>query len=97
MRGKKCPNVSEYVNVPRRSGNIPMINYKSKEGWTNNKTLSNKYASDIRTIIKKYKDKNERQDSFKGLIHKLNIEAIGLKYRKCKTTQKRWENIKQKN
>ena len=85
------------VVLPRRLGNIPMIKYNSKDGWTKYKTLSDKYASDIRNIIKKHKYKNERQDAFKEIIHKLDIEAFVLKYRKCKTTQKRWENIKQKN
>ena len=77
------------IVLPRRSGNIPMINNDSKEGWTKYKKLSDKYASDIRTIIKKHKDKNERQDAFKEIIHELDIEAFGIKYRKSKLTQKK--------
>ena len=77
------------IVLPRSSGNIPMINYKSKDGWTKYKKLSDKYASDIRTIIKKHKDKKDRQDAFKKIIHKLDIEAFGLKYRKCKSTHKK--------
>ena len=46
------------IVVPRRSGNIRIIDYNSKDGWTRYKTLSNKYASDIRTISKTFKDKN---------------------------------------
>ena len=77
------------IVLPRRSGNIPMVNYNSNDGWTKYKKISDKYASDIRTIIKTHKDKNERQDAFKEIIHKLDIEAFGIKYRKCKSTQKK--------
>ena len=59
--------------------------------------LSDKVAPDIRRIIKTHKDKNERQDAFKELLHKLDIEAFGIIFRKSKSIQKREENIKPKN
>ena len=59
------------IAAPRRSVNIPVIDYNNKEGWTRYRKLSDKYVAEIRTIIKKNKDKNERQDAFKEMIHKL--------------------------
>ena len=46
------------VNVisPRRSGNNAIIDYNNKEGWTKYKTWTDKYAPQIRSLIKKYKN-----------------------------------------
>ena len=77
------------IVLPGRSGNIPVINYNTDDGWTKYKKLSDKFAPDIRRIIKTHKDKNERQDAFKELLHKLDIEAFGIKFRKSKSIQKR--------
>ena len=84
------------IVLPGRSGNIPVINYNTDDGWTKYKKLSDKYAPDIRRIIKTHKDKNERQDAFKELLHKLDIEAFGIKFRKSKSIQKRIGKYKAK-
>ena len=41
------------------------------------KTLSDKYASEIRITIKKIKNKHDRQSAFKEITHRL--EAFGIK------------------
>ena len=76
---------------PSKTGNIPVINYNKDEGWTLYNKKSDKVAKDIRTLIKKYKDVNERQDAFKQLLHKLDIETFGIKFKKQNTTQKKGE------
>ena len=53
------------------------------------KKLSDKYAPEIRSIIKKFKNKNERQLAFKQIAHRLDREAFGIKYKEVKTTQRR--------
>ena len=41
-------------------------------------------------------DKNERQDAFKEIIHKLDIEAFGIKFKKSKSIQRRIGKYKAK-
>ena len=43
-------------------------------------------------IIKKYKNRNDRQTAFKEITHRLDIEVFGIKYKKVKATQKRMEH-----
>ena len=38
---------------PRRSGNIAIIDYINKDGWLRYKSILDKYAPEIRSIIKK--------------------------------------------
>ena len=80
-----------HVNIikPRKTYNIPVIYYNKEDGWNIYKKQSDKVAKDIRNLIKKHKDVNERQDAFKQLLHKLDIETFGIKFKKQKTMQKK--------
>ena len=68
------------IVVPSETGNIPIINYNKDEGWALYNKKSDKVAKDIRTLITKYKDVNERQDALKLLLHKLDIDTFGIKF-----------------
>ena len=74
-------------------GNRAIINYNNKEGWILYKTLSNKYAKEIMETVPKYKNKNKSEWAFKQIMHRLDIECFGIKYKKAKTQQGVWENI----
>ena len=57
-----------------KEGNIAIINYNNKEGWILYKTRSNLYAKEIMETVPKYKNKNERHQAFKQIMHRLDIE-----------------------
>ena len=40
-------------------------------------------------MIKKYKNKNERQKAIKQITHKLDAEAFGITYKKVKNTRQK--------
>ena len=65
-------------------GNHAIINYNNKEGWIFQKTLSNKYAKEIMETVPKYRNKSERQQAFKQIMHRLDIECFGIKHKKSK-------------
>ena len=46
--------------------------------------------------VPKYKDKNERQQAFKQIMHRLDIECFGIKYKKSKSSTRRMGKYKQK-
>ena len=79
--------ISINIVIPGKTGNIPVINYNTDDGWTKYKKQSDKVAPDIRRLIKTHKDINKRQDAFKELLHKLDIETFGIEFRKNKTIQ----------
>ena len=72
-----------------REGNRAIINYNNPEGWILYKTLSNKYAKEIMETVPKYENKNERQQAFKQIMHRLDIECFGIKYKKSKSSARR--------
>ena len=76
-----------------KEGNRAIINYNNKEGWILYKTKSDLYAKDIRETVEKFKDKNDRQQAFKQIMHKLDIECFGIKYKKAKAQRSVWVNI----
>ena len=43
--------------------------------------LSNKYAKEIMETVPKYKNKNERQQAFKQIMNRLDIECFGIEYK----------------
>ena len=50
---------------------------------------SNNVANDIRRLTKKYKDVNERQDALKLLLHNLDIDTFGIKFKKQNIPQRK--------
>ena len=54
------------------------------------------YAQEIREKAIKYQNKNDRQRSFKQIMHRLYIECFGIKYKKVKAQEGKWANIKEK-
>ena len=70
-------------------GNIAMINYNNPEGWLLYKTMLDNYAKEIREIVRKYKNKNDRHRTFKQIMHRLDIECFGIKYKKSKSSGRR--------
>ena len=73
-----------------REGNRVIINYNNPEGWILYKTLSNKYAREIMETVPKYKNKNDRQLAFKQIMHRLDIECFGIKYKKVRAQLGEW-------
>ena len=69
-----------------RAGNKAIINYNNIDGWKRYKKISDKYAQEIRETVKKYKNKNDRQGAFKQIMHRLDVECFGIKYRKSKSS-----------
>ena len=65
-----------------KAGNRAIINYNNREGWLLYTVLSNKYAPEIMATVSKFKHKNERQQAFKQIMHRLDIECFGIKYEK---------------
>ena len=92
LRGKpsdhKAPKVTLILDIfeKGREGNRAIINYNNPEGWILYKTLSNKYAKEIMETVQKYKNKNERQQAFKIIMHSLDIECLGIKFKKSKSS-----------
>ena len=66
--------------------NRAIINYNNKEGWILYKSRSNFYAKEIMETVPKYRNKNERQQAFKQIMHRLDIECFGIKYKKSKSS-----------
>ena len=62
-----------------KEGNRAIINYNNREGWLLYTVLSNKYDPKIMATVSKYKQKNERQQAFKQIMHSLDIECFGIK------------------
>ena len=54
------------------------------------------YANELREIVRKYKNKNNRQRAFKQIMHKLDIECFGIKYKKSKSSGRRMGKYKVK-
>ena len=46
--------------------------------------------------IPKYKNKNERQQAFKQIMHRLDIKCFGIKYKKSKSSARKMGKFKQK-
>ena len=46
--------------------------------------------------VPKYKNKNERQQAFKHIMHRLDIECFGIKYKKSKSSSRRMGKCKHK-
>ena len=79
-----------------RDGNRAIINYNNPEGWLLYKTMSDNYPNRIRKIVRKYKNKNDRQQAFKQIMHKLDIECFGIKYKKSKSSARKMGKFKHK-
>ena len=52
------------------------------------------YANEIREIVRKYKNKNDRQRAFKQIMNRLD-NFLALKIRKVKAQEGEWPNINQ--
>ena len=80
----KAQKVTLFLDIVEKgkAGNRAIINYNNREGWLLYTVLSNKYAPEIMATVSKYKHKNERQQAFKQIMHKLDIECFGIKYKK---------------
>ena len=46
--------------------------------------------------VSKYKHKNERQQAFKQIMHHLDIECFGIKYKKSKSSARKMGKFKHK-
>ena len=46
--------------------------------------------------IRMYTDKNEIQKEFKNIMHKIDIKCFGIKYKKNKSSSKKWANTNTK-
>ena len=44
-----------------REGDRAIVNYNNPEGWLLYKKMSDNYANKIREIVRKYKNKNDKQ------------------------------------
>ena len=87
---------SDHKAQKGNEGNRAIINYNNRDGWLLYKTLSNKYSKEIMETLKKYKNKNKRQQAFKHIMHRLDIECFGIKYKKSKSSARKMGKYKHK-
>ena len=79
-----------------KEGNRAIINYNNKEGWILYKSCSNFYAKENMDTVPRYKNKYERQQAFMQIMHRLDIECFGIKYKKSKSSARRMGKYKHK-
>ena len=64
------------------------------EVWILYNILCNKYAPEIMETKPKYKNKNERQQVFKQIMHRLDIECFSITYKKSKSSARKMGKFK---
>ena len=78
----KAKKVTFLLDIIEKGNEGPraIIYYNNKEGLLLYKSLSNKYEKEIIDTIPRYKNKNERQQAFKQIMHRLDIESFRMKF-----------------
>ena len=91
----KRGNPSDHKAKEGKEGNRAILNYDNPEGWLLSKIMSDNYANKIREIVRKYKNKNDRQRAFKQIMDRLDIECFSIEYKQSKSSSRRMGKTKQ--
>ena len=100
LRGKPTDHKAQTVTLlldlveKGQAGNRAIINYNNRDGWKLYYKVSNKYAPQIMQTVRTFTDKNELQKEFKNIMHAIDIECFGIKYKKCRKVVKKMSKRK---